>query len=78
MLGSWNRLIGGSVMDLKVYFIGEVKFTNPCGSVESLAVYRSPTGGIFAIDSSYIEQDVDPAYDPLTGAQFDLDESESE
>ncbi len=44
---------------------------------ESLAVYRDGGGGLFAIDASYVEQEVGPTFNPLTGEEFDPDEAES-
>ncbi len=52
-------------------FVGETQFND-----EILAVYRTPGGGIFAIDASYVEQDIGNTYCPLDGIEFDADEAE--
>jgi len=44
---------------------------------ESLAIYRDEGGGLFAIDASYVEQEIGPTFNPITGEEFDPDEAES-
>lgn len=43
---------------------------------ESLVIYRDEGGGLFGIDASYVEQEVGPTFNPLTGKEFDADEAE--
>lgn len=55
-----------------VVFVAEVHI----GNGESLAVYRNPGNTIFGIDASYIEQEIGPTFDPLTGEEFDADKAD--
>jgi len=59
----------------KAKFVSEVIVEDPDGGSISLAVYKHPNGGMFAIDSSFVEQtfdDDEPAIilDPLGSTLF--------
>lgn len=59
-------------MESKVRYLTEVRI-----GIESLVVYRSPTGGIFGLDTTYVEQCGDEGIDPYTEDSFNFDEAEN-
>lgn len=74
LIASVTELLGEPVKRLT--YMTEV----PVGDGESIVVYRTAGGGLFAVDSSYIEADAGSVFDPFDGFEYsdnELDRAEA-
>lgn len=50
----------------KAKFVTELTVIDPdSGGPVAITVYKMETGGMFAVDASFLEQDVGPVYSPF-------------
>jgi len=62
---------------MKATFVGILKVEDPDdGNEVSLEIWKDPCGGIFAIDSSFLEQDSDKIPSPFNPTKVILDLSD--
>jgi hypothetical protein len=66
-------------MSAKCKWCGTHEFKDPdTGAPVSVDLYKTEGGGVFGVDSSYLEQDVGPVYEPFDGLLTELDDDEDE
>lgn len=64
---------------MKAKFIKEIELTDPDTNLPvSIAVYKEEAGGMFAVDSSYIEQDLDYVHSPFGNGIIEFEEDNDE
>ena len=58
---------------MKATFVGIVKVNDPDdGNEVELEIWKDPCGGIFAIDSSFLDQDTDKVSSPFNPTKYKL------
>lgn len=64
---------------MKAKFIKDITVTDPDSNLPvEVSVYKEEAGGMFGVDSSYLEQDVDDVHSPFGNGVLELEDDDDE